>query len=249
MHFASYGIERLRQGGTMLSEIELKEIGPVTGKKLLHLQCHIGTDTLSWVQAGALVTGVDFSAQSLTLAAQLRDELHLEARFIQANVYELKQKLEDTFDIVYTSRGVLCWLRDLSEWAGIISHYLKPGGIFYIMETHPTCMIFDEEKCGKLEVKYSYFHQEKPLMVEGGTPDYADQSYCATNPTYEWNWSLSDIINSLIKAGLVIEFVHEYDQLFYQGLKDMVQTKSGWWYLPDYEHQLPFTFSLRARKT
>jgi 2-polyprenyl-3-methyl-5-hydroxy-6-metoxy-1,4-benzoquinol methylase len=121
IHMKSYQeVNMLKEGGIVLDEIELRDIGEVTGKTLLHLQCHIGTDTLSWARQGAIVTGVDFSAQSIAAARQLQQELQLKATFLQANVYKLDTVLHDQFDIVYTSRGVLCWLKDLDEWAQII---------------------------------------------------------------------------------------------------------------------------------
>ena len=158
VHLRSYKeVEILRKGGIALDEIELREIGEVRGKTLLHLQCHIGTDTLSWARQGATVTGVDFSAQSIACAKQLQQELGLEASFLCANVYDLPTVLHKSFDIVYTSRGVLCWLKDLDEWARIVAHFLKPGGIFYIMETHPLCNIFEEAQPGKLDHRLSLF--------------------------------------------------------------------------------------------
>jgi 2-polyprenyl-3-methyl-5-hydroxy-6-metoxy-1,4-benzoquinol methylase len=119
----------LKRGGIALDEIELREIGDVTGKTLLHLQCHIGTDTLSWARQGAVVTGVDFSGESIACARQLGQELGLRATFVHANVYDLPTMLREQFDIVYTSRGVLCWLRDLDLWAQIVARSLKPDGI------------------------------------------------------------------------------------------------------------------------
>ena len=114
----------------MLDEIQLADIGDVAGKSLLHLQCHIGTDSLSWSRLGASVTGVDISDKSIETANRLKSELDLDARFINCNIYDLPMHLDQTFDIVYTSQGVLCWLSDLAAWARLISRYLKPGGFF-----------------------------------------------------------------------------------------------------------------------
>ena len=150
-------IDLLRNGEAILDEIELREVGEVEGKTLLHLQCHIGTDTLAWARRGAIVTGVDFSPQSIALARQLQKELGLRATLICANLYELPGVLDQRFDVVYTSRGVLCWLRDLQEWARIIAHFLKPGGIFYIMESHPTCHTFERAEDGELRI--DRYHQ------------------------------------------------------------------------------------------
>jgi ubiquinone/menaquinone biosynthesis C-methylase UbiE len=241
-------VDILKEGGIVLDEIELREIGEVEGKTLLHLQCHIGTDTLSWARQGATVTGVDFSEKSLACARQLQQELQLDATFVHANVYDLRTVLDDQFDIVYTSRGVLCWLRDLEEWARIIAHFLKPGGIFYMMEAHPICNVFDEAKPGELAIVHPYFHTPQPTLWADPSPDYADESYIPQHPSYEWNWSLSDILNALLKAGLLLESFNEYDRLFFKCFPGMVNCSERWYCFPQYARKLPLLFTVRARK-
>jgi SAM-dependent methyltransferase len=249
VHFAAYReVGLLRSGGTTLDEIELREVGDVRGKKLLHLQCHIGTDTLSWARQGAAVTGVDFSAESIALARQLGQELGVEATFLRANVYDLTPVLHDHFDVVYTSRGVLCWLRDLDEWARIIARHLVPGGFLYIMETHPICNIFDETAPGQLAITYPYFHRPEPTLWDDDDPDYADPSYTPQNPSYEWDWSLSDILNALLKAGLQLNFFNEYERLFFKYFPGMESHSEGWYHLPQYDGKLPLLFTLKALK-
>jgi len=248
VHYKSYDIEKLKQGKSLIDEIQKKEIGSIKDKSLLHLQCHIGTDSLSWVLEGAQVTGIDFSRESIKIANELKRALGLKARFIESNIYDLPNTLKEKFDIVYTSQGVLTWLKDIKEWGKIISNYLKPGGIFYIMETHPLFYIFDNNKQGELIIKYPYFPGEKPTLWDDDSPDYSDREYIPKNPTYEWAWPLGEILASLIGAGLKIEFLHEYDRLFYKGLPDMVKDEEEWWYLPKYKGMLPLTFTLRAKK-
>lgn len=248
VHYKSYGIEKLKQGKSLIDKIQKKEMGDVKDKSLLHLQCHIGTDSLSLVLEGAQVTGIDFSRESIKIANKLKSALGLKARFIELNIYDLPDTLKEKFDIVYTSQGVLNWLKDIKEWAKLIFHYLKPGGIFYIMETHPLLYIFDDDKQGELKIKESYFPGEKPTLWDDDSPDYSDREYIPKNPTYEWTWPLGEILASLIEAGLKIEFLHEYDKLFYKGLPDMVKDEEGWWFLPKYKGMLPLTFTLRAKK-
>ena len=249
VHYKAYQeVEILRKGGSALDEIELAEIGEVMGKTLLHLQCHIGTDTLSWARQGAIVTGVDFSPESLAHARRLAQELGLPATFVQSNIYDLPTSLDGQFDIVYTSRGVLCWLRDLDEWARIIAHYLKPGGIFYIMESHPISIVCEETKSGELTIANRYFHQADPTLWDENYPDYADGEYVPQHPSYEWEWSLSDIINAVLKAGLVIESFHEYERIFFKRYKGMAEAPGGWYTLPQYAGKLPLIFTLKARK-
>ena len=139
-----YQLEQFKAGENKLNPLERGEVGPVEGKTLLHLQCHFGMDTLSWARLGAQVTGVDFSPEAIKLAESLSQELGIPGRFICCDLYDLPEHLNQTFDIVYTSYGVLCWLRDLERWARLAASYLKPGGIFYMAEMHPTSLIFDE---------------------------------------------------------------------------------------------------------
>ncbi len=248
IHIEAYEeVALLKAGGIALDEIELHEVGDVTGKTLLHLQCHIGTDTLSWARQGAIVTGVDFSAASIAAARQLAQETGLDATFIEAGVYDLPNVLEGQFDIVYTSRGVLCWLRDLDEWARIIAHFLKPGGLFYIMESHPMWNTFEETESGELKPLYSYFHTAEPVRWEADG-DYADDTYTHEVASYEWTWSLSDILNALLKAGLRLESFNEYDRLFFKLFPGMMPCIERWYHYPQYGGKLPWIFTLTARK-
>lgn len=248
VHVEAYEeVAMLKAGGIVLDEIELREVGGVSGKTLLHLQCHIGTDTLSWARQGAVVTGVDFSAASIAAARQLAQETGLDATFIEAGVYDLPNVLEGQFDIVYTSRGVLCWLRDLDAWARVIAHFLKPGGLFYLMESHPMWNAFEEIEMGELKPLYSYFHTAEPLHWEA-EGDYADDTYTHETASYEWTWSISDILNALLKAGLRLESFNEYDRLFFKLFPGMMPCIERWYHYPQYAGKLPWIFTLTARK-
>jgi 2-polyprenyl-3-methyl-5-hydroxy-6-metoxy-1,4-benzoquinol methylase len=248
IHFKSYDIDALHKRISHIDLIQKAEIYPINGKDILHLQCHIGTDTLSLEIDGATVTGVDFSEESIKIAKQLRSELGLKADFIQSNILELKDRIDKQFDIVYTSQGVLAWIRDIDEWAKTIKHFLKPDGFFYIQEIHPFKYVFDDTVENKLIVKHSYFHKDKPTVWgDDGYPDYSDESYVPKNLTYEWTWTISDIINSLIRNGLQIVFFNEHDKLFYQGFSGMRKDDDGWWILENYKNMIPFTFSLKAQ--
>ena len=249
VHVRAYReVQLLREGSEVLDEIEIREVGDVRGKRLLHLQCHIGTDTLSWVRRGAIVTGVDFSARSIACAEQLRDELGLEATFIKSSVYDLPSRLRDEFDIVYSSRGVLCWLRDLDEWARVIARCLVPAGIFYLMESHPVVHALEEDDNGVLSFANPYFHRPEPVRWEAGGFDYADGAYQSQHPSYEWTWTIGDIVNALLRAGLLIEFLNEYDRLFFRLFPSMVSEDGRWYRLPQYQGMLPLLFTLRARR-
>lgn len=227
----SYDVAGFKVGKTSLLPIEIEELGNVSGKSLLHLQCHFGMDTLSWARLGAKVTGVDFSGEAITLARALAKETHLKAAFIQSDIYDLPAVLNSAFDIVFTSYGVLCWLPDLTRWAQIVAHFLKKGGIFYIVEGHPLMNMFEaNSQKTDLQMKYSYFPGNGPTEWEPGY-DYADWDAKLTHGTCEWTHPLSEIQDALIGAGLRIEFLHEFPVCCYHAYPFMKHDAAGWWHL------------------
>ncbi|KPV59438.1 methyltransferase type 12 [Paenibacillus sp. A3] len=242
-----YDLASFLAGRSSLLSVELDELGDVAGKSMLHLQCHFGQDSLSWARLGARVTGVDFAEEAVKLARSLNDKLGLDARFVCANVYDVPQALpEETFDIVFTSYGVLCWLPDLTRWAEIIYEKLKPGGTFYIAEGHPLADIF-EMVDGELRMVYSYFEGEAIVIDIEGT--YADRNAKINNSvTYEWAHSLGSIVTALIQAGLRIEFVHEFPFCMYEKFPGLMEKgEDGWWRMKGKEF-IPMLFSIRATK-
>jgi len=242
-----YDLVGFRAGKDRLHSIELSELGDVAGKSLLHLQCHFGLDTLAWARRGAIVTGVDFSEKSIALAHALSQELDLPAQFVCCDIYQLPDQLSGEFDIVFTSYGVLHWLRDLHRWGKIIAHFLKPIGIFYIVEDHPTFRMFTTEKETQLKLANPYFFSELPDRVEA-TGSYATENQGATASFYIWNHGLGEVINALIDVGLTIEFLHEFPYAARAKFPFMEQGSDGWWRLPSQYTQIPFLFSLQARK-
>lgn len=244
----SYDVPGFLAGKSSLKQVEIEELGDITGKSLLHLQCHFGMDTLSFARIGARVTGVDFSDKAIALAQSLTAKLGLDARFICCDIYDLPNKLTDQYDIVHTSYGALCWLPDLTKWAEIIAHFLKPGGFFHIAESHPFLNVFpNDEKTTELQVRFSYFPSAEPTKWE---PEgcYADKSAVTTHPSFEWTHSLSEIINALIGAGLRIDFLHEFPFLCWDNFPFMIKGEDGLWRLPGDHDTLPLTFSLKASK-
>ena len=242
-----YDVEGFKKGKCTLKSIELTEVGDVSGKPLLHLQCHFGLDTLSWARLGAKVTGVDFSDEAIALARSLSKETGIKADFICSDIHKLPYVLNRKFDIVFTSYGVLVWLPDLKEWAEIIVHFLKRNGIFYIVESHPFSHVFENsEGTTGYRVTQSYFHKSEPIQWEPGN-DYADPDAKVAHSSNEWQHSLSDILNALISAGLTIEFLHEFPQCVYKAYPFMEQDKAGWWQVKG--NNIPHTFSLKATKT
>jgi SAM-dependent methyltransferase len=248
---AFYDVESFKAGGVRLRAYELEEIGDVRGKELLHLQCHFGMDTLSWARLGARVTGADFSPAAVDRARRLAAELGLQARFVCAELSELPVVLEGQFDVVYTSRGVLGWLPDLDRWAQVVAHFLRPGGIFYITEVHPVAQVWDdgpEVTPGQLRLHYPYWGRPEPLAlpVQGS---YADPGAHVEQPVeYGWPHSLGEIISALAGTGLRIDFLHEQPFVEWP-VPYLERHDDGRWRLPPGSPgELPFFFSLRARK-
>ena len=139
-----YNLQAFKSGVSTLHSIETTEIADVQGKRLLHLQCHFGLDTLSWARLGAEVVGVDFSEKAIELAGSLAREMDIPAQFICSDVYDLPAKLSRRFDIVFNSYGVLTWLPDLSSWAKVLARFVKPTGFVYIVDDHPYASMLDE---------------------------------------------------------------------------------------------------------
>ena len=250
-HFKSrfYDVDGFKAGKSSLNSLEIDEMGDIGGKRLLHLQCHFGMDTMSWARLGAKVTGVDFSAEAISRARSLSEELGIDAEFVVSNVYDLPDVLDGRFDVVFTSYGVLTWLPDLDRWAEVVAHFLEPGGVFYIVDAHPFGSVFyDEEDAVDLRPFYPYSTRGTgPIAYEAWSTytDGPDEEY---GPTFEWGHSVGDILNSLISARLVVEFFHEHHFTAYQALPMMKQGEDGWWRLPEGGDLVPFLFSLKAAK-
>jgi ubiquinone/menaquinone biosynthesis C-methylase UbiE len=241
-----YDLQNFKTGRSSLHALEVAEVGDVQAKTLLHLQCHFGMDTLSWARRGAQVTGIDFSTEAMGLARSLAQELNLPARFIQSDLYDLPQHLNETFDLVFTSYGVLTWLNDIPRWAQIAASFVKPGGIFYIAEFHPTAYMFSDEKDDWV-LETCYFNDGVTAWPVAGS--YADPSAVVQTKTYyEWNYPLGTVVSSLIDAGLVVEFLHEFDYSTYPQFKFLVPGDDGLYRPPAGMPRLPLIFSLRARK-
>lgn len=243
---AFYDLPAFKKGKNALEPMDIEEVGAVAGKSLLHLQCHFGMTTLSWARMGAVVTGVDLSGESIHTARSLAEELNIPAHFIEANIYDLPAALDEQFDIVYTSYGVLNWLPDLKRWAQIVAGYVKPGGIFYLADYHPFSWVFADET-PQLEISYDYFYSQVLKMTTDGT--YADQqARLEHKDSYEWQHTMSEIINSLLQVGLHIEFLHEFSFCNYPRLPFMEKRADGYWHLPEGIPGLPWMYSIRARK-
>jgi len=246
-----YDLDGFRAGGSRIRPYEIELIGDVAGRSLLHLQCHFGIDTLSWARLGARVTGADISPAAIELARSLAIDLGFpDARFVRSNLYDLPEALDGTFDIVYTSRGVLGWLPDIRAWARVVAHFLALGGTFFITEAHPVMNVFENEgvEPGELRLTYPYWEHAEPLLFPV-TGSYADPDADVRDETeHSWDHGLGEIVTALIEAGLRIETLVEHPFLDWK-VDFLVDDGSGKWRLPpDARGELPLMFSLVATK-
>lgn len=238
-----YDLPSFMKGKSALTPIELKELGDIRGKKILHLQCHFGMDTLSLARMGATVTGIDLSDKAIDTARELNAQLGLDARFICCNVYDLEEHLNEEFDIVFTSYGVIGWLPDLQPWARLIARYLRPGGFFYMAEFHPVVWMFDDDfTC----IKYYYHNRELIEMESVGT--YTDRNADIKAKEYSWNHGISEVLNSLLGQNLCLEFFNEFSYSPYPCFSNIVQGPDGNWRIKGMEDKIPMVYSLRMRK-
>ena len=239
-----YDVDGFKAGGETLREFELAELGDVSGKDLLHLQCHFGKDTLSWARRGARVTGLDFSAPAIEAARRIAAEAGLEADFVAANVYDAVEALGGrSFDVAYTGLGALNWLPDLARWAEVVAALVRPGGVLYLSEFHPLSDILADDE---LVVAYPYFHREPLSWDEPGT--YADlEATTSHNRSFEWIHPLSEAVTVLLDAGFTLELLHEHDYTLFPRWPFLEQ-EGPIYRLPADRPALPLMYSLRARR-
>jgi SAM-dependent methyltransferase len=225
------------------------KVPDVKGKRLLHLQCHIGTDTLGWARLGAEVTGVDFSEKSIEAARRLSDKCGTPGRFVLSELYDAPTALPEQFDIVYTGVGAICWLPDIEGWAKVVASFLDEGGIFYMREGHPIMWALDDERDDdELVLKYPYFEQAEPLLFSEETT-YAGDGVLSSPNTYDWNHGVAEVLQALIDAGLRIDQVEEYDALEWEAGAVNQLGEDGQFRLATGRERLPLMWSLLATKT
>lgn len=238
-----YDVESFIAGRNSLNAIELELLGDVSGKSVLHLQCHFGQDTISFARLGAEAVGVDLSDNAIDHARQLAEKTNTNATFICCDVYDLPNQLDREFDIVFTSYGTIGWLPDLGKWAAVVSKFLKPGGKFVFAEFHPVVWMFDDhfEKIG-----YNYFNSGAIVETESGT--YADKTANINQEYVCWNHSISEVINSLIKNGLQIDSMHEFDYSPYNCFNHTVEFEPQKFRISHLDNKIPMVYSLSAVK-
>lgn len=238
-----YDLEGFLKGKTSLNEIELNLLGAVKGASILHLQCHFGQDSISLSRLGAEVTGVDLSDKGIEKAREIAKETNANTTFICCDVFDLPNHLEQQFDLVFTSYGTIGWLPDLDKWAKIVAKYLKPNGKFVFVEFHPVVWMFDDhfEKIG-----YHYFNSGAIIETISGT--YADKKADICQEYVMWNHSMSDVVNNLIKNGLEINSLDEFDYSPYNCFNKTVEVSPKKFRIKHLDNKIPMVYAIVATK-
>tara|TARA_B110000967_G_C18685518_1_gene460328 strand:- start:46 stop:831 length:786 start_codon:yes stop_codon:yes gene_type:complete len=245
VHYDSdfYDNENFKKTGNSLNEIELEFLQDIKGKKVLHLQCHFGQDSISMSKLGAEVTGVDLSDLAIEKAQNLAKEMNIETKFICCDLYSLPEVSNEKFDIVFTSYGTVGWLPDSNKWASVISHFLKPEGKFVFAEFHPVVWMFDD---ALEKVTYRYFNSEP--IVEDDLGTYTDTEKEISETCITWNHSLGEIFNSLKNNGLKVEEFNEYDYSPYNCFQNLVEFEPKKFRFKEHGDKVPMVYSLVATK-
>ncbi|KMQ69039.1 methyltransferase type 12 [Chryseobacterium sp. FH2] len=238
-----YFVDEFLEGRTSLNSIELELLGNIKDKSILHLQCHFGQDSISLSRLGAKVTGIDLSDKAIETAKDLALQCKTDTQFVCSDVYDLPNVLDEKFDIVFTSYGTIGWLPDLKKWAGVINHFLKPGGKFVMAEFHPVVWMFDDDF---KRVTYNYFN-EKPI-VETYEGTYADFSAEIIQQYVMWNHSLADVLQNLIENNLAVKNFQEFDWSPYPCFKHVEEFEKGKWRIPQFGNKIPLVYALKANK-
>lgn len=255
-HAASpdYSVQRLVQDRSALSGVvsfDLPLLGDIRGLRAVHLQCHIGTDTVSLARLGADLTGLDFSGQSIAQARTLAERSGTAVEFVEGQVDDAPSLLgRECFDLVYTGIGAICWLPSITRWARVVAELLRPGGRLFMREGHPMLWAIDDPRPdGLLAVEFPYFERPEPLVwKEGGTYVETDVEFTAVE-MHEWNHGLGEIVTSLLDEGLVLTGLVEHDSAPWDPLPGQtVRGDLGEYRLRDRPQRLPMTYTLQASK-
>jgi SAM-dependent methyltransferase len=250
---ADYGVERFVQDPGFLSGVvrfDRARLGDLSGLEAVHLQCHIGTDTLSLARLGATMTGLDFSPASLAEARRLAAATDTPIRFVEADLYSALEFLDPgSFDLVYTGIGAVCWLPDIARWAGVVASLLRPGGRLFIREGHPMLWSLDEAHTDRLVVEYPYFEREEPLVFDDAGTYVETAAIFTQNRTHSWNHGLGQIVTALLDAGMALVGLVEHDSVPWNALPgQMIRDDTGEWRLNDRPWRLAASYTLQARR-
>ncbi|MFI9510212.1 class I SAM-dependent methyltransferase [Nocardia sp. NPDC052566] len=255
VHAASrdYAVPRFLAEPDFLSEVvrfDLPLLGDISGLRGAHLQCHIGTDTLSLARLGATMTGLDFSPASLAQARLLAEKTGAAIDFVEADVYDAVPALGGArFDLVFTGIGALCWLPSIARWARTVAALLRPGGRLFLREGHPILWAMDENFTDRPTLGYPYFEQTEPLVFTDGSTYVDNDAEFTQITTHEWNHGLGEVVTALLEAGLTITGLVEHDSVPWEALPGlMTRDEHGEWRLTEHPERMPLSYTLQASK-
>lgn len=248
-----YGVQRYIDDPGLLSSVvvfDRERLGELSGVRAVHLQCHIGTDTISLARLGARVTGLDFSANAIREARRLAAEAGSDAEFVEGSVDDAPALLgEGRFDLVYTGIGALCWLPSITDWASVVARLLAPGGRLLVRDAHPMLSAVDEFREDGLVLGYPYFELPEPVRWESESSYTETDRPLRATVSYEWNHGLGEIVTALLAEGLELTALAEHDSLPWEALPGrMVHRPHGEYALREHAERLPLSFTIEARK-
>ncbi|WP_407555598.1 class I SAM-dependent methyltransferase [Streptomyces sp. Pv4-95] len=254
VHVASefYGLDGSRTADDWFAPFEWTDLGDLSGRDVLHLQCHLGTETAAFAERGARAVGLDFSAAAVAEARRLADEAGRDVEFVRCDVHRAADALGDRrFDVIYTGKGALCYLPDLAAWAGVVSSLLRPGGALYLVEFHPLLDALGPTPGPEREdllLRHDYSGGRGPLRSD--TPcTYTDgPPVRGATTSYEWRHGIGEVISAVVGAGLTVQVVRETELLPWKRFSSMVPSDNGWWRLPPSEPIIPMLYAVRAVK-
>jgi SAM-dependent methyltransferase len=255
VHAASLGyhLEDFEADSTYLSEVvrfDLPRLGDIRGLRGVHLQCHIGCDTISLARLGAVMTGLDFSKAAIEQARILSARCATPVEFVVSDVHAAAEVLgRNRFDLVTTGIGALCYVPEIQRWAAVVSDLLAPGGRLFVREGHPILWaLADPDSTGELRVARPYFEQSQPDRWDQGGR-YADADAARVHTTsYEWNHGIGEIVTALLGHGLQITGLVEHDTVPWAALPGMMVDVGGEFRLADRPERLAASYTLQARK-
>ena len=249
----SYGLNDFIQDPSRISDVvafDRPRLGDIAGKDVVHLQCHIGTDTLSLARLGAQVTGLDFSPKALAAARELAAACEQPIRYVESEVYDAPARLgSNRFDLVYTGIGAICWLPSIDRWAAVVAGLLAPGGRLFIREGHPILWAMDERLADDLHLRFPYFEQQEPLEWDDDSSYVVTDRPITNTKTYEWNHGIGEIVTALLEAGLTLTMLVEHDSVPWEALPgQMVERPGGEFALDERAGVAPLSYTIQAVK-
>ncbi len=249
---SDYNLDSFSPDKYELKDLDLSLLGDLTGKRVLHLQCHIGLDSFALERLGAEVTAVDYSQKAIDTAQGLSQQFNMGTQFYCENINDLDPETLGQFDLIFTSYGILVWLSDLSTWADAIARCLKPGGKFIIIDEHPVARMFSNPSEDNFSFNSGplrpYWNAGRPFKANYKFSYACDDKELGNQTQYVWSHTVADVLNSIVSAGLDIDAFQEYDKTFFKAFAQLVPDGSGWWRFPEGTYSAPLMFSLQAHK-